>query len=109
MPDFTVVIRGYDRTQVDKAISRLLSSPPGSFVVPKFDIVMRGYERTQVDAYMRRWAGLAVTNGSAPALAPPSFSVVMQGYERAQVDKFVHQAIARIAELERALAEANAR
>ena len=109
MPDFTVVLRGYDRTQVDQAISRLLSSPPGSFVVPEFDIVMRGYERTQVDSYMRQRAGALVTNGSARGLAPPSFSVVGQGYERAQVDKFVHQAIARIAELERALAEAKAR
>ena len=109
MPDFTIVIRGYDRTQVDQAISHLLSSPPGSFVVPKFDIVMRGYERTQVDSYMRQRAGALVTNGSAPGLTPPSFTIVSQGYERAQVDQFVHHAIARIAELERALAEANAR
>lgn len=105
MPDFTTVMHGYDRTQVDQAIVRLLSSPTGTFKVPAFDVVLRGYEPTQVDQYFRQWASIPSSNG----LTPPKFTVVTRGYEKNQVDHFVRQAVARIAQLERELAAASSR
>jgi DivIVA domain-containing protein len=57
--DFTVVIRGYDRHQVDAAIdaaSRLVAA--GQVEVARelvsgtrFDVVLRGYDRGQVEAH----------------------------------------------------------
>lgn len=97
-PDFTIVMRGYDREEVD----RYLASAPGSAAVPAFRIVMRGYERTQVDAYVRSQASPA----PAPATTGPTvpaFTIVMRGYERTEVDRYVVEAGRRIAELEEAL------
>ena len=56
-PDFTIVLRGYERQLVDKVIAQIQSSPAGTVEVPKFPIALRGYERRQVDAYMREHAG----------------------------------------------------
>ncbi|MFD8143962.1 DivIVA domain-containing protein [Streptomyces sp. NPDC059708] len=53
-PRFDVVLRGYDRRQVDQ----YFASPPhqrsGS---PRFDLARRGYDRAQVDAAVRQAAG----------------------------------------------------
>ena len=103
MPDFTIVMRGYDRSQVDQAIVRLLSSPAGTFKVPTFDVGGRGYEPSQVDRYFRQWASIPSSNG----VTPPKFAIVTRGYERNQVDQFVRHAVARIAQLERDLAAAS--
>lgn len=61
--DFTVVLRGYDRTQVDKilnpALDALDSTDPRQRAAARdalrdsaFDVVLRGYDRAQVEAAM---------------------------------------------------------
>lgn len=60
--DFTVVLRGYDRVQVDAAlaeISRLLEAGDAEAARQlmsgrKFDVLLRGYDRDQVDAHIAR-------------------------------------------------------
>ncbi|MGH9210496.1 MAG: hypothetical protein ACRD2C_07405 [Acidimicrobiales bacterium] len=60
VPDFTIVLRGYERTQVDTYIDTLRralargDALSGVSAMPDFTIVLRGYERTQVDAYLQR-------------------------------------------------------
>jgi len=56
-PDFTIVLRGYERKSVDDYIARRRDGvrdgdEPATSTPPAFPIVMRGYERTQVDAYL---------------------------------------------------------
>ncbi|MEV6844672.1 DivIVA domain-containing protein [Actinoplanes sp. NPDC051411] len=56
--DFTVVIRGYDRGQVDAALvqaAQLLEAGQSAAFLSgkKFDVVLRGYDRGQVDTHIQ--------------------------------------------------------
>lgn len=53
-PDWTILIRGYDRAQVDDYLTELESATTRPSDVPRFRIAFRGYERSGVDAYVRR-------------------------------------------------------
>ncbi|HEX2314265.1 MAG TPA: hypothetical protein VHJ17_11040 [Thermomonospora sp.] len=66
MPEFSVVLRGYDPRQVDDMVAQLegtLGRAPltGAPITLKhlgwttFDVVMRGYDRFEVDGAMRRY------------------------------------------------------
>ncbi|HCT75709.1 MAG TPA: hypothetical protein DGG94_13710 [Micromonosporaceae bacterium] len=48
MQGFDMVVRGYDREQVDAWVQ----NPVGK---PDFTVVLRGYDRHQVDAFLQ-WA-----------------------------------------------------
>ena len=50
-PEFNVIMRGYDRMQVDEYLARLVLNP--SLPVPNFETVMRGYDKLQVDRYVQ--------------------------------------------------------
>jgi DivIVA domain-containing protein len=52
---FTVVLRGYDRAQVDEWISQVQRSAP-PYPRPSFNVALRGYDRAQVDAWVRQVA-----------------------------------------------------
>jgi hypothetical protein len=55
--DFLVVLRGYDRTQVDDWVGRVQrSAPPHS--TPRFKVALRGYDRAQVDQWVRHVAAI---------------------------------------------------
>ncbi|WP_206664093.1 hypothetical protein [Thermomonospora catenispora] len=78
MPEFSVVLRGYDRHQVDEMVARIeaalagapLQGPPVTaeqLADPPFDVVVRGYDRFEVDEAMRRYRRkLAALEGAAP-------------------------------------------
>ena len=127
LPGFTIVLRGYDREEVDRYVASTQASPPGSVAVPDFQVVMRGYEPTQVDTYVRSQSGpgaapvpaltpMATSPEAAPgaplspspSLPPPSFTLVVRGYDRRQVDEWVATTTRRVAELEAALQAATA-
>jgi DivIVA domain-containing protein len=66
MPEFSVVLRGYNRLQVDALVSQVegtlgrgpLTGEPINlkrFGWIEFDIAMRGYDRFEVDGAMRRY------------------------------------------------------
>ncbi|GAA2589507.1 DivIVA domain-containing protein [Actinomadura fulvescens] len=66
MPEFSVVMRGYDRRQVDELAARVegtlgrapLTGAPitlKEFGWIEFDIVVRGYDRFEVDGLMRTY------------------------------------------------------
>jgi DivIVA domain-containing protein len=51
-PDFMIVLRGYDREQVDEyldSVERAEAGPPSG---PTFRIAFRGYDRRGVDRYI---------------------------------------------------------
>jgi cell division septum initiation protein DivIVA len=58
-PSFGIVLRGYERREVDKHIDRLVAARqdgrplPADAVSPKFTIVLRGYDPQEVDTYIR--------------------------------------------------------
>jgi DivIVA domain-containing protein len=66
MPEFSVVLRGYDRRQVDEVVARVeatlgrapLRGKPMTlkeFGWIEFDVVTRGYDRFEVDGLMRSY------------------------------------------------------
>jgi hypothetical protein len=55
--DFTVVLRGYDRTQVDDWVGRVQRSAP-PYSRPSFKVTFRGYDRAQVDQWVRHVTGI---------------------------------------------------
>jgi hypothetical protein len=105
-PDFTIVLTGYDRAQVDAYLAELRSGQRRDEPVPRFDRALRGYEVTQVDAYVSDLmaepvGGRPAASSPSPPPSRPEFSIVLRGYARDQVDRFVTEALARITELER--------
>jgi DivIVA domain-containing protein len=77
-PGFTVVLRGYDRAQVDSLVARAqraLDEPPGpqraaaraELDGAAFIMVLRGYHRGEVDEHLRQ---LAARLGGGPT--PPA-------------------------------------
>ncbi|MEU0488468.1 DivIVA domain-containing protein [Nocardiopsis sp. NPDC006139] len=95
VPDFDIVLRGYDRVQVADLAHRALAAlsagtgaPPAArapeggepitsaeLASARFDVVLRGYDRTQVGDWMdgvaRELALLESRDGSAPAPSGP--------------------------------------
>jgi DivIVA domain-containing protein len=57
-PNFGIVLRGYERRQVEKYIDRVRQARqdgqplPADGTSPKFTIVLRGYDREEVDEYI---------------------------------------------------------
>lgn len=99
-----VVLRGFDRVQVDGAIARLIAQlADGSVPEPaptpvEFEVVLRGFEIAAVDRLVEQ-IGLALESGSATARAGAAaavrqavFAVKFRGYARHQVDQFLQQA-----------------
>jgi len=57
-PDgFTVVLRGYDRMQVEDWAGRVRRSAP-PYPMPSFRVVFRGYDRVEVDRWVRHVTGV---------------------------------------------------
>ncbi|GAA2366690.1 DivIVA domain-containing protein [Dactylosporangium salmoneum] len=101
-----VVLRGFDRAQVDGAIaglaSRLGGSPeptpsPGRVAV-EFARVLRGYDMAAVDRLVEQVEGaLAAGNAGARAEAAAAvrnaaFALKFGGYDRHEVDRYLEQA-----------------
>jgi len=58
-PNFTVVLRGYDREEVDALLARLAAGEqvsPAELDPRRFTTVLRGYDRAQVAAVLARYA-----------------------------------------------------
>jgi DivIVA domain-containing protein len=53
-PVFRLVMRGYDRHEVDEYLLRLSEQP--DLPRPKFALVMRGYDTEAVDLYLQALA-----------------------------------------------------
>src|SRR5690606_1000824 len=53
-PEWVIVLRGYDRKQVDEYLDELESATTRPAELPRFRIAFRGYERRMVDAYVRQ-------------------------------------------------------
>lgn len=99
--DFTVVLRGYDRDQVDRLLAQadaalssldeaLRASTRELLQRPQLVVVLRGYARDEVDDAVRdrlRSLGSTTDRETPPgALVASSFVVVLRGYDMAQVD-----------------------
>jgi DivIVA domain-containing protein len=103
-PSFTIVLRGYDRAQVDGYLADLRSGRRSEQPPPHFDRVLRGYSTSEVDAHIRQVRPEPAGDGDGQLPAPPvapRFTIVLRGYDRRQVDRFLAEAQARIVELER--------
>lgn len=53
-PEWVIVLRGYDRKQVDEYLDELESATTRPAELPRFRIAFRGYERRMVDAYVQQ-------------------------------------------------------
>ncbi len=110
-PDLTVVLRGYARDEVEKAVNdrlnRLGSTGPGwAPSTPRapsmFVVTLRGYDMAQVDdAFARTDAALQSDDPFARAwardsLREASFAVRLRGYARADVDRAVQERLQRL-------------
>ncbi|MFW6638637.1 DivIVA domain-containing protein [Nocardiopsis algeriensis] len=112
VPEFDVVLRGYDRTQVTDAVTRAHAAVSGDSSAPhigaaelaalNFDVVLRGYDRTQVGWYVDNLlTELRVAEGGDPAPPssappPPEFDLLLRGYDRTQVADAVTRAFATL-------------
>ena len=111
-PSFDIVLRGYDRAQVDQFVALLraadgdTSALPDGHRPPSFDIVLRGYDRAQVDQWIAEATGESAPSAPAPAregvrlpgtYAAPAFDVVLRGYDRTRVDPVVRRVVATLA------------
>ena len=56
-PSFTIVLRVYDRREVDRAVDQVLSAAGRVAEPPRFPVALRGYARNEVDAWFRSAAG----------------------------------------------------
>ncbi len=99
--DFTVLLLGYDKEQVDQVLAQADAALASSdeavrastrklLQEPDLVVVLRGYARDEVDDAVRdRLHRLgSTTEPEALPRSPlsPSFTVVLRGYEMAQVD-----------------------
>ncbi|MER7281161.1 DivIVA domain-containing protein [Dactylosporangium sp. NPDC000244] len=112
-----VVLRGFDRAQVDGAIAMLTAQLGGatgpesdpdlsdgsSVHTAEFDVVLRGYDVAAVDRLVEQ-VGRALTSGSATARAEAAvavrqavFAVKFRGYSRHHVDRFLQQTARELA------------
>jgi hypothetical protein len=102
-PDFTIVLRGYDRAQVDGYLADVRSGGRSEQPMPRFDRALRGYSVSEVDTHIRQLRpepDVGVGQLPAPPVTP-RFTIALRGYDRRQVDRFVAEAQACIVELER--------
>lgn len=115
-PSFDIVLRGYDRAQVDQFVALLraadgdTSAPaparegvrlPGTYAAPAFDVVLRGYDRTRVDPVVRRVVATLARDGSAKPvtrveIAAAAFRRALFGYDRDQVDAWLREIAPRL-------------
>jgi hypothetical protein len=99
---FTVVLRGYDRSEVDQMLADVDEAlTTGSEIAragaletlrkTRFSRVLRGYAVEEVDGAvqdrLRRLGG-----EPEPPRPPVSFTVVLRGYDMAEVDRLLSQA-----------------
>jgi DivIVA domain-containing protein len=63
-PTFALVMRGYNRSEVDDYLARLSDDP--NLAVPAFRLGMRGYDRRQVDEYIEELKSGVAPEGAAP-------------------------------------------
>jgi DivIVA domain-containing protein len=54
-PSFTIVLRGYDRREVDRAVDQVLSAAGRVAEPPRFPVALRGYARNHSEH--RIWGG----------------------------------------------------
>jgi DivIVA domain-containing protein len=101
-----VVLRGFDRRQVDDAIASLVAQLEGADPAPtagepaptaEFDVNLRGYEAAAVDRLVAQ-VERALTSGNATtraeaaaAVRQAAFPVKFRGYSRFQVDRYLEQ------------------
>ena len=67
-PEFWIVLRGYDRDEVDAYLDGLESATTRPATRPTFRIALRGYDRKGVNAYIEQV--LAALPASAGTAAP---------------------------------------
>ena len=106
-PSFDVVLRGYDRAQVDEFVARLRAADGGTSPPerPAFAVVLRGYGRGQVDRWVSGATGAAPKERRAEpggvrlpgAYSVPVFDVVLRGYDRRRVDPLLRRVAATLA------------
>jgi DivIVA domain-containing protein len=112
---FTVVLRGYDRVQVDELLAEAdaaldnesefaRAAARDRLLAAKLRISLRGYDRSEVDRAIDQRR--QILDGSAVALPASSptetpmtwdFTVVLRGYERTEVDPLLEAAAATLA------------
>ncbi|QBI52123.1 hypothetical protein [Streptomonospora litoralis] len=126
--EFDVVLRGYDRSQVEtllEAVLRTIAEPASPHAVTldearslaSFDVVLRGYDRTQVHAacerLLERLAAARSTEGAAPQRAEQAepefaFDRVLRGYDSRDTAELVESGVAAIRALRSGSADAAA-
>ncbi|MFC7242277.1 DivIVA domain-containing protein [Catellatospora aurea] len=64
-PDFTVVLRGFERTEVDALLAQVDRGELSLADNPRIDftVVLRGYDREQVHAYLGLLAAQHAADG----------------------------------------------
>ncbi|MBV1856047.1 DivIVA domain-containing protein [Catellatospora tritici] len=95
-PDFTVVLRGFDREEVDHLLAEFAAGhlTAEDLTRVEFTVVLRGYDRDQVRQHLALLAAGPVPRRPAPGPAQrqPVFGkavLFVKGYDRAQVDALV--------------------
>ncbi|MDI1466301.1 DivIVA domain-containing protein [Catellatospora sp. KI3] len=95
-PDFTVVLRGFDREEVDALLAEFAAGAlaPEDLTRVHFTVVLRGYDRDQVQQYLTLLAAGPAPQrpDPGPAQRQPVFGkapFLVKGYDRAQVDALV--------------------
>ncbi|MEU7825095.1 DivIVA domain-containing protein [Catellatospora sp. NPDC049133] len=101
-PDFTVVLRGFERTEVDALLAQVDRGELSLADNPRIDftVVLRGYDREQVHAYLGLLAAQHAAEGGRPTAPGPAAGLpdvprdpafpravlFTKGYDPAQVD-----------------------
>ena len=120
---FTVVLRGYDRSEVDRLLGQVdaaLASSDEALQAsarellrnPDLTVVLRGYARDEVENAVRdrqNRLGSTVSNWtSSIPRTPATFVVTLRGYDMAQVDD-VFARVDAVLQADSAFARASAR
>jgi cell division septum initiation protein DivIVA len=67
-PEWFIVLRGYDRDEVDTYLDGLESATTRPVAAPTFRIALRGYDRKGVDAHVEQaLAALPASADAAPS------------------------------------------
>ncbi|MET7402611.1 hypothetical protein ABZS66_54940 [Dactylosporangium sp. NPDC005572] len=94
MVEFEVVLRGYDRYEVDALVRAIEGGADPQRLGRNLTVVLRGYDRQQVDGWIARRRGGAV---AAPAEPRVELSVVLRGYRPAETDALLTEVRAALA------------
>ncbi|WP_238006850.1 DivIVA domain-containing protein [Dactylosporangium sp. AC04546] len=94
MVEFEVVLRGYDRHEVDTLVRAIEAGADPQRLGSNLTVVLRGYDRQQVDGWIARRRG-----GASPRRAEPplELSVVLRGYRPAETDALITEVRAALA------------